>query len=249
MKKDDLMMTSGLNELLKHEKSHQACKKAIGMVQSLARRISKERPSPVQFYRSLDQSVEEAKREFGGEIQCKSGCSSCCYQVVDVTPKEAQLLASAIRTKDIDIDGDEWDLQSKMTASQLRDANRPCVFLKDKKCGAYDIRPGNCRKYFVVGSPEQCRLEPNKGPRAVDMLLMIESEILMSSLLESEREMGPLPHMISKEMVKLSNGHKYKPREGMYESTVSNGGLERSRKNPEVIKRSRVPSGRVNGHM
>lgn len=115
-------------------------------------------------------------------IQCKAGCSACCYYVVTIGQMEALALAKYVRSINADTPAFREDLQDRATlmrqhmSAQLHHQRGytamrvPCVFLKDAKCSVYDIRPPVCRSHLVITDPKHC--ETNDGKKLNDGDLM-----------------------------------------------------------------------------
>ena len=103
--------------------------------------------------------AERTIAEFGAsaEIQCRAGCSFCCYQNVDVTIPEAILVALQL--------GDEADTRREAVLAaadacrEIDDKARiatgiPCPLLVERRCSVYGVRPINCRSFT---SPDAAR--------------------------------------------------------------------------------------------
>lgn len=91
-------------------------------------------------------------------ISCRKGCSACCYERVEVTVDEAELLAQT--------PGIDWDavkIRASKEHEHLSRADQKCVFLKNNECSVYADRPVNCRKYFVTNDPKFCDMERFPG--------------------------------------------------------------------------------------
>lgn len=115
-----------------------------------------------------------------GDVQCRAGCSFCCYQNVDVTIPEAILVALQL--------GNEADPRRDAvlaTANALRDVDddariatgKPCPLLVDNRCSVYDVRPITCRS---LTSPDAARchqamasLEAGDGPLPIEIYVVL----------------------------------------------------------------------------
>lgn len=115
-----------------------------------------------------------------GDVQCRAGCSFCCYQNVDVTIPEAILVALQL--------GNEADPRRDAvlaTADALRDVDddariatgKPCPLLVDNRCSVYDVRPITCRS---LTSPDAARcqqamasLEAGDGPLPIEIYVVL----------------------------------------------------------------------------
>src|SRR5688572_27461676 len=95
------------------------------------------------FQGLVDKEVARALSEDRGEKPiCQRGCAFCCYQNVDITIEEAELLVDWAAHKKIPIDWSKAKRQAeapdwkKMAYSEKR-----CVFLNsDNECSVYEHR-------------------------------------------------------------------------------------------------------------
>jgi Fe-S-cluster containining protein len=108
-------------------------------------------------------------------IACQEGCTSCCYNQVEVTPLEALLishhLAENLSPKD------RKDLLERVNRALTLKANKskrkiarqrrrlPCPLLQDGRCLAYQVRPLVCRAMHAF-DPAACRQELQRGSLA-----------------------------------------------------------------------------------
>jgi Fe-S-cluster containining protein len=116
-------------------------------------------------------------------VQCKRGCSACCYQFTGVLLPEAiaivvrhRAVVDSVQSK---MAADTWHLgkifkslgydettpaidldeeQRNAIANAWWKLRRPCPFLDEEKgeCRVYDSRPIACRSYHVISDPELC---------------------------------------------------------------------------------------------
>lgn len=123
--------------------------------------------------------------EINRTVQCGSGCSACCHQLIPVSEYEAAHLASVTRamppaqrsrivtrfTKAI-AKLDSTNLLSQLTDTFAHEAHDwrkvlklkkeywklaiPCPFLEDNSCSIYTHRPIACRQYLVTSKPSSC---------------------------------------------------------------------------------------------
>lgn len=157
---------------------------------------------PQDIAYTFQKLVDEALLESGIKQQasCKQGCSFCCYQPINVSKEEAHLLKNEYT--DIIKEHEEiLAIQSQCTDvkewSKLPAKYRVCIFLSEEgNCRVYEHRPIVCRKYFVVGSPEQCdTLTYPNGQVAV--LGDWQAETIDSAII-NVTETGLLPIMLNK---------------------------------------------------
>jgi len=96
------------------------------------------------------------------KISCRIGCSYCCYSQVKIIPVEALSIYSFIKDSNNNIE--ILDLQNRI--SYAEDLTRgktfeekyamknelPCIFLSNKKCSIYSVRPSICRSWNSLNS-------------------------------------------------------------------------------------------------
>jgi Fe-S-cluster containining protein len=131
---------------------------------------------------SILPQAEKTIAEFvaAADVQCRAGCSFCCYQNVDVTIPEALLVALQL--------GDEADprraaiLAATDAFRDLDDDTRiatgkPCPLLVDHHCSVYNVRPITCRS---LTSPDAARcqaamqsLEAGEGPLPIEIYVVL----------------------------------------------------------------------------
>lgn len=97
-------------------------------------------------------------------ISCKSGCSACCHQRVDITSTEAASIMKFVAENQLPIN--TMQLEKQVSAiklasfSSLSFEERQCIFLgPDQRCSIYPVRPMVCRRHFVTSDPAICRSE------------------------------------------------------------------------------------------
>jgi Fe-S-cluster containining protein len=138
-----------------------------------------------QLYARADESIAEIAKNL--DVTCTKGCHWCCHQLVFVTLPEAQLIHDSL---DLNIDIARI-LANQATFSQHDWANRPhrerkCVFLVDRECSIYDIRPLACRNYLVTSNVKYChydsRVKKVLIARSQKVTLETAKLVLMSGL-------------------------------------------------------------------
>lgn len=103
------------------------------------------------LYRSLVTNIEsyESKlsEKYGGYINCRKGCSSCCI-LESIFPIEAYIIAASL--------ADNYDPELAL----FPETPGKCVFLDDSCCSIYPLRPVICRTHgypvFVDGKADFC---------------------------------------------------------------------------------------------
>lgn len=90
-------------------------------------------------------------------VECKAGCSYCCYNQIRLTPAEALLVFSWIDKEFTDQDQallrkriqnnrvltEGTSLENRVMIKE----SSPCIFLKQGKCSIYPVRPLICRSW------------------------------------------------------------------------------------------------------
>ncbi len=142
-----------------------------------------------EVYKAIDGFFEKAPAENKKAIQCKSGCTACCFIELDISEDEAALIVNYCRENDIEIDREYLIKQVATGRRSYSDLSR-CIFLKDNLCSIYAVRPAACRKHWVNSDPGLCDFSKNIINK-VDSYFNIDVEILASALLNVD-ETGPL---------------------------------------------------------
>ncbi|HMD00585.1 MAG TPA: YkgJ family cysteine cluster protein [Ferruginibacter sp.] len=134
-----------------------------------------------EVYKAVDGFFDKAPEETKKNIQCKAGCTACCFIDLDISREEAALIVNYCRENDIEIDKEYLTKQVSIGRRPSNGMSR-CVFLKDNLCSIYPVRPVSCRKHFVNSDPALCDASKNAVDK-VDRYFDINSEILASALL------------------------------------------------------------------
>jgi len=89
------------------------------------------------------------------KTECKVGCAWCCYQLTEVMPAEALVIADhlratrsheeleAVKQRIVDTD----NVTRGMDHDQRFEAIMPCPFLENNMCSVYEVRPITCRAW------------------------------------------------------------------------------------------------------
>lgn len=117
-----------------------------------------------KFGEGLVEKIERQKR-INLKIDCKIGCSFCCYSRVSLTPVEAVLISDFIKQN---YSLKKTDALLKRATNNLRlihgksEEERihlwgktPCIFLHEETCSIYNVRPIICRAWHSL-SADQC---------------------------------------------------------------------------------------------
>lgn len=122
------------------------------------------------------------------EIACRKGCDHCCHLAMHITQGEAELMVGAAQAKGVEIDRARLERQRAAQAApdeyegwaSMPYEDRACAFLRGGECSIYEARPSVCRKYFVLGDPDQCDTRRFPGGR-VGRWVVIEAEAIVSA--------------------------------------------------------------------
>lgn len=91
---------------------------------------------------------------------CRRGCSHCCHIPVSLSETEAKLIAKRTGRQLMRPLKPER-LGARSDSSDAVGYQKPCVFLKDGRCGIYEDRPFACRTLLNVDDvPTLCELVP-----------------------------------------------------------------------------------------
>lgn len=151
---------------------------------------------------SVDEAITHLKED---RVTTCDTCTApgCCYQKTLGQLSEAVLIANYLKKEKLDTK----ELRKKLREVGMKMENTsrqkwfeqaiPCVFLtEDKRCSIYEIRPMQCRTYFVVSPQENCQPPESKGILQVDLRRMMFTELdhlsrvhLFWGLKESEEKM------------------------------------------------------------
>lgn len=134
-----------------------------------------------QVYDAIDGFYVNTPEESKQEIQCKAGCTACCFIDVDVSEDEAAMIIDYCKKNDIAIDKTYLNEQAAVGRKSYSALSR-CVFLKDNLCTIYPVRPIACRKHWVKTDPALCDFSKNIINQ-VGGFFNINTEILASAML------------------------------------------------------------------
>lgn len=114
----------------------------------------------LEFSDRIIQGLEESGQT--PKVACKTGCSYCCHSQVNIIPIEALLISSFIHT---DFTGPQiCTLRAGISRTRSLTAGKsieqvyamkselPCLFLSNKRCSIYKMRPSICRSWNSLDS-------------------------------------------------------------------------------------------------
>ena len=138
-----------------------------------------------EVYKAIDKYFDNAPEENKKGIQCKAGCTFCCFIDVDISEDEAAIILDYCNENGIEIDKVYLEKQAAVGRKKYSELSR-CVFLKeDNLCSIYPVRPIACRKHWVKTDPSLCDFSKNIINQ-VGGYFDINTEILASALLNAE---------------------------------------------------------------
>jgi Fe-S-cluster containining protein len=101
----------------------------------------------------VDSLINKAQEEAKPEINCRQGCSFCCYNQVAVTAPEVLVIADYLKAKlnkeelsELTIKITELDKQTaKLNSFERKKIRKACPLLVNNSCSVYEVRPLSCR--------------------------------------------------------------------------------------------------------
>lgn len=135
----------------------------------------------INFFKRLDETITGASAHLEKDVQCKKGCSYCCYFKVDVSANEVFAIVDYIKTE---LSSEELEChierakENKIKIARLSQSKRivtnvACPLLVDDACSVYAIRPAMCRKIHSMNvsfcknsfdNPEDRNIENAENP-------------------------------------------------------------------------------------
>jgi len=169
------------------------------IVQLRKLRIQNRVEATKEVYKAIDGFFNAAPEESKKEIQCKAGCTACCFIDVDVSGDEAAVIINYCKENGIEIDKEYLTKQAAVGRKSYSHLSR-CVFLKDNLCSIYPVRPIACRKHWVKTDPALCDFSKNIVNQ-VGGYFDVNTEILASAILNVD-EAGPFEKVLLDELSK-----------------------------------------------
>lgn len=169
-------------------------------VQLRTLRIKNHMETTKEVYKAIDNFFTNAPDENKKEIQCKEGCTACCFIDVEISGDEAISIINYCNENRIEIDK-EYLLKQAATGRQTYSEISRCVFLKDNLCSVYAVRPIACRKHWVKTDPVLCDFSKNIANQ-VGAYFDVNTEILASAMLNVE-DSGPFEKVLLNELSKI----------------------------------------------
>ena len=193
-----------LASLLEHADNRAAIDEILNLINAYRYQLGKLRNRDrigtiKEVYIAIDKYFDNAPEENKKGIQCKAGCTACCFIDVDISEDEAAIILNYCNENGIEIDKEYLEKQAAVGRKKYSELSR-CVFLKDDMCSVYPVRPIACRKHWVKTDPSLCDFSNNIVHR-VGRYFDINTEILASALLNAENT-GTFEKMMLDELKK-----------------------------------------------
>lgn len=116
-----------------------------------------------------DEAIEKftSSESLPKPLDCKPGCHYCCYNLPMVTPPEALLIGYHVEKNFTNQEQEEISDRVNKILERINAINPyeipmkrhelPCIFLEDKICMVYSVRPAVCRTCTSTSS-EHCKM-------------------------------------------------------------------------------------------
>ena len=134
-----------------------------------------------EVYKVIDNFFSNAPEENKKGIQCKTGCTACCFIDIDISFDEVAAIINYCDHNGIGIDKEYLKKQAAVGRKKYSEFSR-CVFLKDNMCSIYPVRPTACRKHWVKTDPSLCDFSQNIA-HPIGNYFDLNTEILASAIL------------------------------------------------------------------
>jgi hypothetical protein len=196
------MLKDYLGMLMEHSENQETIEQILKLINGYTDQLRKLRiqnrvEATLEVYKAIDGFFNAAPEENKKEIQCKAGCTACCFIDVDVSGDEAAVIINYCRENGIEIDKEYLKKQAAVGRKTYSHLSR-CVFLKDNLCSIYPVRPIACRKHWVKTDPALCDFSKNIINQ-VGGYFDINTEILASALLNVD-ETGSFEKVLLSEL-------------------------------------------------
>lgn len=165
-------------------------------------RIQNREEATKEVYKAIDGFFNTAPEDDKTDIQCRAGCTACCFIEIDVSGDEATVILNYCRENGMEIDLEYLQKQAVVGRKTYSELSR-CVFLKDNLCSIYPVRPIACRKHWVKTDPALCDFSENRINQ-VGGYFNVNTEILASAALNVE-EVGPFEKVLLGELDKTAS--------------------------------------------
>lgn len=168
----------------------------------------------LKLYPVIDAAMRARAARF--HATCRGeGCDACCYQVVYVTPTEADVLAARIardpaapaiigKLRELALYVQRFGPSRKTSAVQDEmdrvgywNGHQPCAFLEAGRCTVYEDRPIACRTHMSVDPPEKCGESSGTRIGYIDATDIMLEQVRLSGELDGGKPLiGPLANAV-----------------------------------------------------
>ncbi|BBH51908.1 YkgJ family cysteine cluster protein [Fluviispira sanaruensis] len=134
--------------------------------------LAKELQPLVNLQENSSNFFNKFQDKFFNNMQCKSGCSKCCYVDISIFEVEAKSIIEWVKfltpNKKKELLTTLESSASPEKQNTLGKKNKPCSFLRNDICTIYEVRPTICR---TQGLPLQYKVSDvkNQVQLAVDV--------------------------------------------------------------------------------
>ena len=158
----------------------------------------------LHFVRNMQRGVDDmfaAAVIRGEEFACQIACSHCCeLRVEALEPEIFQIVRALQQLPEAELQF--WKSRLKVHVDAQKSSNaehvrRPCVFLQDKVCSIYAIRPAVCRKAHSY-SGKACAYHAAEIPQNLTFLLQAEALIQGTAAAYRQHEFHAQAHELSR---------------------------------------------------
>lgn len=180
------LLKDHLTALMEHPENKETIDQVLKLIKSYKNQLRNLRTrnneaTIKEVYKAIDNFFSNAPAENKRGIQCKTGCTACCFIDVDVSFDEVTAILSYCKQNAIEIDKEYLKKQDAVGRKKYSEFSR-CVFLKDNMCSIYPVRPIACRKHWVKTDPSLCDFSNNIA-NPIGSYFDINTEILASAVL------------------------------------------------------------------
>ncbi len=131
------------------------------------------------FLSDYNSLYQKQYSEHSEQIYCQQGCNNCCYQPIELSTIEFNLINEYINNNNITPNKEflpkQRDIINKTSLGQLvknwrlelKKDEQACPFVSkdDGHCTIHPVRPLSCRNFFGIGTNEFCGAAPDKSSR------------------------------------------------------------------------------------
>jgi Fe-S-cluster containining protein len=178
-----------------------------------------------QAAKFAEELIEAVKKIDQPRLACHEGCAWCCYMEVGVTVPEVVRILDYLeqnfsreelnKLKATVINQDEQTRQ--LNKLQRLQARLPCIFLQDKKCTIYPVRPlscigwnsmdeATCKQYVKNPEKKQGRLRQSAKAYQSQRVISIAADMGLGKALHAENLDSHLMRLTGAMRLLLQNG-------------------------------------------